>query len=286
MISGIRQRLENAGSIEIGAGILLLAIAIGFVVQGPGSGQTMEYSSDLQKQSDVAPTADLGASGADAVERDSAGTDRKQVTRVYMDVETPDVRAAQSETKQLARGYNGFVDQESFNRDDGERASLTVRVPEENVSSFLSDIEERWKVESSNRNTDDVTDRYTELELELKNKRQELRQLESLMNRTEEVDSLIKIQKRMSELRTRIQYLKNSLEDLDRQVDYTRVQVSFEEPQPITSDFELRDSVRDAYQAVFRSLNLMIVGIGYLLPFLVIYGIYRGGRKLVKERQQ
>ncbi len=289
MLEKLRGHAEDLNRLHIAAGVLLLALAIGFVAQSLGTTDSLEFNSQLKTQSGAMP-AELDATG-DAGRYGSSGStadteDRKLVTRIYMDVETEDVQAAQTETKELARGYGGFVDQESFSQDDGQRASVTLRIPEDNVSIFLSDVENRWELESSNRNTDDVTDRYTELTLELKNKRQELRQLEDLINRSEEVEDLIKIQERMSELRSRIQYLENSLEDLDRQVEYTRIQINFEEPQPITADFELREAIRDAYRAVFQSLNLMIVGLGYLLPFMLVYGLYRGGRRLARKRQQ
>lgn len=220
-----------------------------------------------------------GAAGTDT-------TERKRVTRYYIDLEVPDVEAAIDETGELAERKGGRVLSSSFNREDGDTGDLEVAVPDSNVSGFLEQVESSWRVESSRKTVDDVTERYTELELELENRRQELRKLEQLMNRSDSVENTIKIQERMSELRSRIQFLENQLADLDRRVEYTNIHLSYEEPQPITHEFELRESFSHAYRGIFSSLDLMIVGLGYLLPFLVLGGIIYKGRNLWREREQ
>lgn len=229
-------------------------------------------------------TAEAGSTGAlsydarDSAKVDQAASERKRIETYSLRYEAQDVRDAVSSTSQIAESYGGYITSENFenNGERGNSASVTVRVPSENVSNYMQDLEaESWDLESRNRNVEDVTERYTELELELENKRQELRRLEELMNSTNETDSLIKIQERMGELRSRIQYLETQLEDIDRRVDYTEIDMHFEEPEPITSEFELRGSFKDAYQAVFTMINWLIVGTGYLLPVGLLYGVYR-----------
>lgn len=217
---------------------------------------------------------------------DRASTARKRATSISLEVEVKDVENAQESTREEVERLNGIVNRVSLNREVGTRGSMTVRVPEENVSEFFTSMEDSWRVESRDSDTTDVTDRYTELELELENKRQELRRLEDLMNRTDSVESLVKIQERMGELRSRIQFLEVQLEELDRRVEYTEIRISFEQPQPLETEFELRESVRNAYQGVFQSMKLMIVGTGYLLPFAAVAALAYGVRRFIKQRRQ
>ncbi|MDY6768881.1 MAG: DUF4349 domain-containing protein, partial [Candidatus Nanohaloarchaea archaeon] len=137
-----------------------------------------------------------------------------------------------------------------------------------------------WTVESRDTSVEDVTRRHTELSLELRNKRQELRQLENLMNRTDDVENLIKIQERMGELRTRIQYLENEMAELEERVEYATVTITMEEASAFETRFELRRAATDAYRGAFKSVNLMIVGTGYLLPFAALFAVLY----LVKRR--
>lgn len=245
-------------------------------------------SNSLRAQQNLAASggAPLAYDKAEKEAADTGTDERKKVTRYRIDLEVPDVEEAMDQTGQLAESHGGYTTSSSFSREDGNRGSLDVAVPEENVSEFLGEVRDNWKVESSNKDTDDVTDRYTELELELRNKRQELNRLESMMNETENVDSLIKIQERMSELRSRIQFLENQLNQLDQKVEYTQIHLSYEEPKPLSHEFEVRESLRQGYRGVFQSLDLMIVGLGYLLPFLLLGGIIYKGRNLWRERRE
>lgn len=259
-------------------GLVLLAGGVAKLTS-PASGDSLRAQQNLAATGGAPVSYDRAESDA----ADAHTDERKKVTRYRVDLEVPDVEEAMDRTGQLAESHGGRTTSSSFSREDGNRGSLDVAVPEDNVSGFLGEVRDNWKVESSNRDTDDVTDRYTELELELENKRQELDRLESMMDDTDKVDSLIKIQERMSDLRSRIQFLENQINQLDQKVEYTQVHLSYEEPRPITHEFEVRESLRQGYRGIFQSLDLMIVGIGYLLPFLLLGGIIYKGRNLWRE---
>lgn len=283
MIEDFQDRM-NTKYVGIGF-ILLLAFSIGGVVQftSNSSASYEPHRQSLGASGGVPTSLEYSGDSAEADKGGSGSIERKVITRYSIDLEVPDVEDAMEQTEDVTRSYAGFVDSSSFDRETGVRGTLTVRVPENNVTEFLDDLNDKWKVESSRKSSQDVTDRYTELQLELKNRRQELQQLERLMNQTNRTEDLIKIQERMSELRSRIQYLENQLTDLDRRVEYTEVTISYEEPQPFSTEFEIRESFREAYRGLFNSINLMIVGLGYLLPFLAIGAIIYKGRNLVRQ---
>lgn len=295
----IRGKLEGKTNVVLALVIFGAVIFTGFVATSLNSGLGQMQSAETADAS--GQLAYSGGSSAHSLTRDasvesdrggSGGTDtsaeRKRIERIDLDFEVPDVNAAVDTAKARAGELGGYTESEDFNRRYGESADVTVRVPKSNVSAFMEDVENRgdWKLQSKNRNIDDVTDRYNELEVELRNKKQELNRLEQLINQTNSTESLIKIQERMGELRSRIQYLSQELEDIDNQVDYTRIRISFEEPEPITAEFNIRESVRDGYRGIFKSLNLMIVGTGYLLPFGLIYLIYRGIKNYRESEEQ
>lgn len=270
--------------------IAFLAVLLtGFIVQGgwvDGGTQSLAAQSGSPVEYDAAQrpvAADSGSAGGDATVEYAAergSQDRMQVTRVRMDIDVPDVDAAQTEIEAMTEDYRGFVEDTSLSREFGDRGRMEVRVPEENRSAFMADIETQWTVDSRETNVQDVTQRHTELSLELENKRQELRQLESLMNRTDDVENLIRIQERMGELRTRIQYLENEMMELEDRVEYATITITMEESQAFETRFELRRAATDAYRGMFDSVNLMIVGTGYLLPFVVVFALlYLGKRR-------
>lgn len=263
------------------AGVVVAALLItGFLAQTfTGQAQTGAVESHSLSMAG-APVAFGGDSAK------TRASERKRITTVRMDLVVDDLFSAQTAIDGMVGMYGGWVASTSFDRELGKTGRMTVRVPEGNLSTFLAGVEGRYRVQSQHKNVQDVTDRYTELELELRNKRQELQQLESLLNKTEDVEHLIKIQERMGDLRSRIQYLETQLGDLDKRVQYAEVSLQLEERSLLTSRFELRRAINDAYQGMFRSVELMIVGIGYLLPFAVLFALFYLGRRQWRERNE
>ena len=260
---------------------------------------TTMSSMGLQSQSNTqAMTASGGADAAyDAAPRTESelpprtpsggepdAEQKKIITSYNIDFKVKDVESALQSTNQLSTDYGGWIDSQRYNTGRTDSGYITVRVPTENVSEFLQEIESNWELKSKDQNKQDVTSRYTELSLELENKRQELQRLEEMMNSTEEVDNLIKVQERMSEIRSRLQYLENQLEGIDRRVDYTEIRISFEQPETFTAEFKLRETFSNAYQGIFKSLKLIIVGTGYLLPFALILTVVHYGRRALRGR--
>lgn len=268
---------------KIGA-VLLAALLIGMVANtfhfGPSLGSN-SGNAEYQGQTDLAMSRGV-ADRAMPETRDTSpeSSDRKIVTTVRTALKVKDVSIAQEETRQLVERYNGFVESSSIDQRNEVSGRMTVAIPDENLSEFTSGIESRYRVESQSSDRTDVTDRYNELEAELESKQQEMDQLRELMNRSENVGELVKIQERMSELRSRINFLQKQIEDLDERVTYSKVYLTFEGPELLKASFDLRKTLLDAYRAVFESIRLMIIGAAYLLPFALLIGLYR----VVKRR--
>lgn len=275
-------RVKNLDqSYKIGL-ILFAALAVGFVAnsfQSPASmGANTAYTDYKAQTEDLAasrgalPVAD-GASGQSAA--DPGSSDRKIITTVRTTLKVSDVSEAQENTRQLVDHYNGFIESSSIDQRNQVSGRMTVAIPDENLSEFTSGLESSYRVESQSTDRTDVTDRYNELEAELEAKQQEMQQLEDLMDRAENVSELVKIQERMSELRSRIDFLQRQLDDLDDRVRYSRVHITYEGPELLRASFSLQETLFQAYRAVFDSVRLMILGAAYLLPFLVLVGLYR-----------
>ncbi|MFB6145650.1 MAG: DUF4349 domain-containing protein [Candidatus Nanohaloarchaea archaeon] len=205
---------------------------------------------------------------------------RKKATTVHISFSVDSVQDSISETEQLSREYSGIVESTYFNKKYGSSGSISVRIPEENSSVFEDRLSDRWEVKSSGSDTVDVTDQYTRLSLELKNRRQELLKLEELLNKTDDVESLVKVQEQMSSVRSRIQYLETQLKDIDKQTMYVTYNINFEQRESFSSEFEVRKTFADSYHAVFDSLRFIILGIGYLLPFALLYIAYLALKRL------
>ena len=267
--------------------VVVAVMATGFLAQSLGSqGVSGDYDGVERETANSAGTS-LGLKAPLAEDQsgyDGGGSSPMFAVSYDIDVSVSDVREVMSSVSDRATDLGGRIESEQFDRRYGVEGNLQVLVPESKASEFISDLESGYSVDSINRNKRDVSDSYTETSLELKNKKQELQRLEELMNTTEEVSSLIDIQERMSDLRSRIQYLEQDKADIEEDVNYVDISISFEKPGAVDTGFELRESVANAYNGVFNSLNLLIVGTGYLLPFALIAALLYGLKRIYTER--
>ena len=122
------------------------------------------------------------------------------------------------------------------------------------------------------------------METEINSLKAEHQRLQELINQTDDVENLIRLQERMSEVRSQINYKQQRLDRLKEDIQYSKVHLTLEGPQSFESRFEIRETLSEAYSAVFKSVKLIILGVAYLLPVAALYGIYRLAR-LIKERR-
>gem|GEM_PF-3279739 len=263
----------------LGSGALVAVSVVALAVLGlntSGSAQTEGFDSSTSAsvvRDAPLPEPERGTTDA---------SDRRRAVSVALRFEVGDVASAVDSTASLARESGGFVEDEELDRSGRNTGTVEARVPDGNTSDFLRSLEskEGWSLESRNRQVEDLTASYTETELELENKRQELRRLEELVNQTGEVSTLVDLQERMSEVRSRVQFLEQRLETLRTRTSFTEVTVRFEEPATLSTSFELDESLNRSYQAFFDSVEFLVVAIGWLLPVIFLlflaYGGYRG----------
>jgi hypothetical protein len=92
-----------------------------------GGAEYQEASRDLANP----PVEDDGTS-------DSEG--RKRVGRVYVDFEAPDVEETVQGSRNEAENFGGYSESRSFGRRGKGATSVSMGMPEGNVSSFLNDL--------------------------------------------------------------------------------------------------------------------------------------------------
>ncbi|PSH01865.1 MAG: hypothetical protein BRC27_00650 [Nanohaloarchaea archaeon SW_10_44_10] len=286
----LKQRISELDNRVKIASVLTLVLVVGFLASSaPGlqeySGQqklSQSASSDLAY--DAPTTTEAGGGGDTRESADSSSSERKVVTTVRTTLKVSDVGSAINSVTFSANSLGGFIESSSVNQDRESRGRITVAVPEENLSKFESDLESNWQIKSRNVNRDDVTDSYNKLETEINSLKAEHQRLQELINQTDDVENLIRLQERMSEVRSQINYKQQRLDRLKEDIQYSKVHLTLEGPQSFESRFEIRETLSEAYGAVFESVKLIILGVAYLLPVAALYGIYRLAR-LIKERR-
>lgn len=195
------------------------------------------------------------------------------------------VSSTQAELARLVRRSGGFVSDSRVRRDrsDGRTwvtGRLVVRVPAENFSTVFTRIERAGEVRASNTSTEDVSEQLVDIEARLENLRAQRERLREFYARANDTEGLLAIQERLSDVQSRIERLEARQQSLRRQVALSTIVIDLAERVDETD--ETRDAwyetgvvaaFLDSVSGVGIVLRALVVGIAYLLPYLLAFGV-------------
>ena len=175
------------------------------------------------------------ASAAAQGEAGSPGTletvDRKIISTASLSIEVEVVREAVAQVRVIAESLGGFIEQMSLSGDDEhQRAFVNLRVPQEQFSIALERLEALGKVRSQSLGSEDVSERFIDLEAQLKSALRKEESLLSLLERATNVSEILSIERELSRVRTEIERTQGRLNFLERRVALGTISVSLFPP--------------------------------------------------------
>ena len=286
---------------------LLLALLLTLSLAACGSGTKSSVSYDMAAQE--APMAMAMESGtglrSEAKAADSAALPegRKWIITVNMNVETEDLDGFLATLEENLSQCNGYVENQSIHNGSSSNsrryrsASLTLRIPEDQVDAFTNQVQGYANVVSNNLRREDVTLNYVATESKVNALKTEEARLLELMEQAETMADLLEIEARLSDVRYELEAYATQLRVLDNQIDYATIYLSADEVKQYTPTEEptlwerIRDGFSGSLQSLGESLQDLLVLLIVSLPFLVVYVpilllIVFVVRKLLRHRKQ
>lgn len=217
------------------------------------------------------------------------GSPEKLIYSASATVETTEFDQTVEKLTALVAEYGGFVESSSINGSNyysqsrgysSERyASYVIRVPSDRFSTLMSSLSTLGNVPYSHTYTENITAQYYDTDARLTAyKTQETRLLE-MMEIAETVEDLISIEEKLTELRYKIESLQSTLNNWDRQVSYSSLNLEVQEVIEYTPESrmsygqELALALTNGLKRTgefFKDLLLTLVG---ALPALVILAV-------------
>ena len=238
-----------------------------------------------ETESGAAPKEYDGAKQQDAL------ADRKLIKTVNMDVETEEFDILVPALEQRVVALGGYIeDMSSYNRNNyysadyiGTKylryASMTIRIPKNNLDTFLSTVAERSNIVSRSESVTDVTLQYVDLESHKKALVAEQNRLLELMEQAETVEDIITIEGRLSEVRYQIESMESQLRTFDNKIDYSTVYLSIDEVEQYTPTEETTVGQRisggfmNSLRGVGRDISNFAIWFVINIPYLVVWAI-------------
>ena len=136
----------------------------------------------------------------------------------------------------LANEMGGWVVSSSIeSKDEGESiATISIRVPAERFDETIKALRD-LAVEVTHESSDskDVTEEYVDLESELRNLEATESQYLELMKRADAVDEVLKVQAKLSEVRSRIEQTEGRMQYLERSSATSIIEIHLKQVKPL-----------------------------------------------------
>lgn len=240
---------------------------------------------------EMAMAAPAAMSGAGSNGKSAAGTasiplpeNRKWVITMSLTAETENLTDAMGLLAEKIQASGGYVESQSIsgtavNSGRSPSAYITVRVPAEQLDSFVEDVSGMTNVVSSSRYVEDITLSYTDTEGRVKALKTEEARLLELMEQAQTMSDLLEIEGRLTEVRYQLENYTSTLRLYDNQVDYATLDLTLREVAKFTPPEKqgfwekvtsgLADSIVDLGQGLVDVTAWVLIE----LPYLVLVGL-------------
>jgi hypothetical protein len=184
--------------------------------------------------------------------------------------------------RELLPKYNAYIENENQSKSDQQiNYTLTIRVPSLVYDSLYSSISTiAFRLDNKYSNIEDVTERYYDLKLRIKNKKALEQRYIDLLNKATAVKDILEIERNLNEIRTEIEGLEGQFNYLSKQVNFSTINLSFYEVLPYVYDSSPRKGfwarILSSLDNGWQGFLTFLVGFTALWPFifLLIGGIY------------
>ena len=174
-------------------------------------------------------------------------SDRKIIKTVDLNTETKFFNESIDWLKKYIESFDGIIDNSYIdsgninNINYNKNASFTVRVPAEKLDNFLNEIGDNLNVTFRHENINDITDEYTDIESRLKSLKIEEESLNEMLKKAKTVDEMIKVEDKLSSVRSDIENITRKLNRYDKQITYSTVYISVLEVRDLTEQVTIEE---------------------------------------------
>lgn len=192
-----------------------------------------------------------GATGGSSASA-TVTSDRKIIKNAEIYVDTKNYSVFMTALNQKIGQLDAYIEESNEFNSGSETANrnsnMKVRVPAENLDTFIKEIESLGTVTSKSVNSSDITDSYIDTQSRLNALKTEEETLLGLLKDADNLSDVIEIQSRISQVRADIESMETTLKRYDSQVEYSNVWVYVNEVErEVESDGSFFGRVKETF---------------------------------------
>ena len=211
---------------------------------------------------------------------------QKLVRKMWINAETEDLDALLQQVDEKMASLGGYAEKrEVYNGSPSasrryRRAAITVRVPAEQLNQFTDAVTGLSNVTSCTESADDITLSYIATQSRITALETEQTRLLELLAKAENMNDLLQIEKRLTDVRTDLERVTSQLRLYDNQVNYATVYLELSEVKEytvVTEPETVWERIGEGFMQSLKDLGdfftelfvTVIVG----LPYLVVIAL-------------
>lgn len=239
-----------------------------------GSEEGEEKSKILQEQEAVP-----GAGALNEIPEGSsysASDGEKKIRTVNLSLELKSIEKVQKQIRAQVKTEGGYIESEEFNAKtgygDSDYLHLSLRIPKDKVDHFLEFLSGEGKILSKSESLEDVRLQYHDAENHIKALEKEQERVLALMDKAENVDQLIALESRLTDIRYQLESYHTEINDYDNKVDYSTVNLDLLERGSESlgeGQYSFSERVRDGFvQNIHGILYFFMNAVFFILVYM------------------
>lgn len=219
--------------------------------------------------------ADVASPNAQPISQETDAEDRQVIYTADLVVRVADVERATDQAVALAEDAGGLLFEQRSDLEGDQETDLVLKVPPDELDGFLAALVDLGTQLRRDLQAEDVTDQVVDLDGRLASARASADRLRSLLAEATTSTALVEIEAELARRESEIESLQGQLRVLTSQVELATVNVQLTE----RADLEVSDDLpgfvaglKTGWVALVTVVLVLVVGVGFLLPFAPIAG--------------
>lgn len=258
------------------------------VAPAEGEDWNMDAGFDMSTSDSLAP----GGEGSAEEPQKNIDLAEKIIYSADVTVETLEFDASVAALERMAAELGGFVESSQVSgntrrQEDGTTrvvdryAYYSIRVPSSRFLEALDRTGSLGSVTNSSKNAENITSQFTDQEARKHSLEVQEERLLSMLEKAEDVDTLVVLEARLSEVRYEIESIERTLRNWQNQVDYSTVSVSLQEVAVYTPTTPIQRTFGERLSSAFSNgwedfvdfLQDFVLFLAGSLPALILLAI-------------
>ncbi len=217
-------------------------------------------------------------------------SNRKLIRTIDMSVETEQFDELVANVTAKTNTLGGYIETSNIWEDNyygnsgtqqkQKHASFSFRIPKDQMDLFITMVEGGTNVTHKQESMDDVTLTYVDIESHKKALQTEQDRLLELLAQAEDMDVILTIENRLTEIRYQVQSMESQLRTYDDQVDYSTLKLEVTEVvryTPVVEDksawTQMKTGFMNSLYSVARGLLNFFIWFVVHIPQLIIWAV-------------